>query len=654
MLKHPSTHTQYAHSRRKQQLAIRNMLNLRRFLFSDENISKIQLQQKMLDNIDAYLVPVQRENSPLQAQINAFKNHRSLDTEQKKYAIQYRQNLLDNYIERYTSAVESYKQHRNKVIVLSAANNVYLAHEVKYNQYLYMLDEETNRHLCLADNNSENCPRVFANKPNIELINAQTDAIRVWRNNMTLKQLSIHDRRNYMDIAHRDAIQLIPPPLYEERGAGSQRYRIKLADQMAGTILENVTIEQCDIQSPRGALQGIFSSDGMCRNLKISNTTIATKGAHSISIAGALTGCEINNVTLRQVQGGNLPEISLYPLRIGGNMADDGLVYIFSFSRNAGLHYGAIKARNNKRYRWGSTRAENIAINDYRYQIPPQYLSIAFGLTQFNYPKYFQEYTQWTMADFKRILPNAFSNMSAWLDLRVSEYSTGKRIPEFASPLAPPSAEQTNPKQRGVLDMLRQAQEALNENSADFNNTRLPALAQTAIRSFTMKCIALRNGQVQPLANLHDQANKVRQATLGFLLKPAYFSHAQASSQQQDTWLTEVENMAATAMPSIVRTTEEFINSAPQIITPSHDRVLQGEDIVFELDTVYENVSYFWLFGNYQSSSRQISKTHRLVLHTSNVAAGEQQRVRLVISDRKRNQIHLSHYFDVLPAGVMS
>jgi len=643
MLRHPSTHTQYAHSRRKQQIASNNMLNLRRFLFSDKAVSKTALQQKMLNDIDTYLVRVKREESPLQSQINVLKQNTRLDADRKKQAIQRRQKLLDQYINNYTLAVQSYKKHRNMVIDLSAANNVYLAHGVRVDQYLYMLDEETNRHLCSADNQIDNCHRIFADKHNIELIGDQTDAIRVWRNNITLNRLTILDQRVYMDIAHRDAIQLIPPPLYEERGEGSNRYRIKLADQMAGTILDNVTISHCNIRSPQGALQGIFASDGMCRNLKITDTTITTKGAHSISIAGALTGCEIKNITLRQVEGGSLPEISLYPLRIGGNMADDGLIYIFSFSANTEFYYGDIKTANNQRYRWGQTHAENIVLNDYRQQIPQRYLKIAFGLTSFNYPKYFQEYTQWTIADFKRELPYAFANMSAWIDLRVSEYSQGKR--RLKSPLAPPSVEQTNSKKQRVLDMLKQAQNALNENSEDFNNTRLPEIAQTAIRSFSMKCIALRNGQVQPLFNLGNKANKIRQASLEFLLKPTHFLNLQNRPKQQDVTLTD----SSVALPRpIINNTEDFINSVPHIITRGHDRVLQGEDIIFELDTLYENVSYFWLFGNYQSGRRQISKIHRLVLHTRGVAVGEHQRVRLIISDRKRNQIHLSHYFDVL------
>ena len=660
MLKHPSTHTQYAHSRRKQQTAINNILNLRRFLFVDQDVSKTRLQQKMLDNIEAYLVPVVLEKSPLQTQINALKNNTALRSEQKQSAIRQRQTRLDQYSQRYALAVQIYKQHRIKIIDLTIANNVYLAHEVKHNQYLYMLDEETSRHLCLADNKTANCHCFFTDKHDIQLINDQTDAIRVWRNNMTLSQLTIRDRRVYRDIAHRDAIQLIPPPLYEERGDENNRYRVKLADQMAGTILENISISHCNIQAPKGALQGIFASDGMCRNLHISDTTIATKGAHSISIAGALTGCKIKNITLQQVKGGNLPEISLYPLRIGGNMADDGLIYIFSFSAKAEFHYGAIETQNNKRYRWGETEAEDIEINDFRQKIPRRYLKMALGLNHFDYAKYFQEYTQWTIADFKRELPQQFANMSAWIDLRVSEYSSGKRIPEVDNPLAPPSAEQTDPKKQGVLDMLKQAQNALNQNSAAFNNTRLPEVAQTAIRSFVMKCIALRNGQVQPLYNLTDQANKIRQASLRFLLAKKHFLNLQKNPEQYNNVRADVEAIHSTTVTAVVpvepfrptiSNTEDFINSVPHIITHDRDRVPRGEDIVFELDTIYENVSYFWLFGNYQSTERQISKANRLVLHTTAVNVGEHQQVRVVISDRKRNQIHLKYYFDVLPAA---
>jgi hypothetical protein len=651
MLRNPSTHTQYAHSRRKQYAAIANILNLRRFLFVDNNTSYAVLRQKIHDNIDAYLVPVDRSNSPLQMQINTLENNQRLDFELKRRKIQQKQKLLNQYSERYLYAVDCYQQHRSQLQTLIDSNNYYLAHEIKQDQYLYMIDEETTRHLCLADNKAASCRRSFSNKHDIELRNNQTDAVRVWRNNITLSQLSINDYRTYMTIAHRDAIQLIPPPLYEEISIGNTTSLIKLADQMAGTVLENVTISNCVINAPKGALQGIFASDGMCRNLKIRDTSIATKGAHSISIAGALTGCEIKNITLQQVKGGNVPEIALYPLRIGGNMADDGVVYIFSFSANAEYRYGQIKTDNNKRYLWNQTDAEEIEVNDYRQEIPHRYFKIAFGLNNFNYSKYFQEYTQWTMADFKRILPHQFTNMTAWIDLRVAEYASGQRLSK-QSPLAPPSAEQTNPKQHGVLDMLIQAQTALSTNSNDFNNTRLPEIAQTAIRSFSMKCIALRNGEVQPLYDLGTVSNRIRKASLGFLLDKKHFSNLLQNPNQAQPVPIEVIEPIELISSSIIRTAEGFINSIPHIIVQGSTRVQRGEDIVFELDTLYENVSYFWLFGNYQSTERQISKVQKLVLHTRGLAVGDQQRVRLSITNRKRNQIHLSYYFDVLAEDV--
>jgi len=128
--------------------------------------------------------------------------------------------------------------------------------------------------------------------------------MRVWRNNVTVDKLTIRDNRIDIKTAHRDGIQLIPPPKYREvTNAAGETRQIKEADQMADMILEDTTITQCKIFALKAALQGIFSSDGMCRNLKIDHVIVGTQGGHAISIAGVLTGCEFTNISLHQQQG---------------------------------------------------------------------------------------------------------------------------------------------------------------------------------------------------------------------------------------------------------------------------------------------------------------------------------------------------------------
>jgi hypothetical protein len=50
-------------------------------------------------------------------------------------------------------------------------------------------------------------------------------------------------------------------------------------------------------------------------------------------------------------------------------------------------------------------------------------------------------------------------------------------------------------------------------------NTRLADLNETAIRSFTMKRIAMRNGTVAPLDDLQD-LNNYRAAMLQWIMSP--------------------------------------------------------------------------------------------------------------------------------------
>uniref|UniRef100_UPI00047646A1 hypothetical protein n=1 Tax=Thiofilum flexile TaxID=125627 RepID=UPI00047646A1 len=88
---------------------------------------------------------------------------------------------------------------------------------------------------------------------------------------------------------------------------------------------------------------------------------------------------------------------------------------------------------------------------------------------------------------------------------------------ESGSPLPPPSTEQRSTAAYGIIDMLTKAKTALSTASSTFMSTRLADLQETAIRSFSMKRIAIRNGTVQPLLDL-GTLNARREAMLKWLL----------------------------------------------------------------------------------------------------------------------------------------
>ena len=198
---------------------------------------------------------------------------------------------LAAYQQRAAKAQQVLAEYPAKLQALATANELFLAPSDKQSDYLYMLDEESSQASCINWDEFAAAPQtrlfsgqlaIFKGKDNIQLTTPeQTDAVRVWTNNVVVDGLVISDQRSYTE-AHRDAIQLIPPALGRREG---DQY-VRLADQMAGTIMENVTIQNCQISAPNGPLQGIFASDGMQRQLCIRDNLIATKGAHSISLAG--------------------------------------------------------------------------------------------------------------------------------------------------------------------------------------------------------------------------------------------------------------------------------------------------------------------------------------------------------------------------------
>lgn len=76
---------------------------------------------------------------------------------------------------------------------------------------------------------------------------------------------------------------------------------------------------------------GIFSSDGLFKELQIINNTIVTKGQHAISVGGVISGVAMGN---------NVPVV-LMPARAGGRPEGMNNVWINSFLRE---DYGHVVA----------------------------------------------------------------------------------------------------------------------------------------------------------------------------------------------------------------------------------------------------------------------------------------------------------------------
>jgi hypothetical protein len=407
------------------------------------------------------------------------------------------QAILDNY--------------PKKLVQLSLSNDVFLAPPERQHECLYILDQDTCHASCDDWDNdavTEDATVLFSGKTDIELRHKeQTDAVRVWQHRVIVSNLCITDLR-YYDDAHRDAIQLIPPALHKDINGISRR----IGDQLAGTILDDVCIRNCKIEAPNGPLQGIFASDGMHRNLRIINNDIKTLGSHTISIAGLLTGGVISGNKLRKVEGGEVPKIRLYPARIGGNMAEDGVVIILSFAKEQGcetIEYGKVDTGlDGNELILEDASSSALDVTDLRNEIPKNIAHMSLGLTDFSYHAYLEEFSTTTYSEYVVRDPVGATQLQAWLRLRCEEYSKGRAK---GHALGQPSNEQRHIAKHELapaLEILR---------NGGLGDTYISEIRQTAIRSFIMKRIAIKHGTIAPLKDLGGKNNR-RELILRFLL----------------------------------------------------------------------------------------------------------------------------------------
>lgn len=491
-----NTHTLYAHYARQLKLAEDNISNYGKYIDPAlDGIPSTNLQKYIANLKTAIANP---KTSP--SQIPTFQT--KLADAEKRYV---------DYKQKYDAALLDKPKYQDEMAKLENTNDTFLAPPEKQNEYLHVLDTETCKVICDKQNPTQqqtsSCICTFHDKAGIELTGTQTDAVRIWNNGSRLNNLTITDNRTY-DEAHRDAIQLIPPPMVDPVKKNPDGTPWRLGDQMAGAILDGATVENCTITCHNGTLQGIFSSDGLLKNINILNNTITTQAYHFITFNGLLSGIIGGN--LLQSTGKYIPKIHLNPARIGGNMADDGVLCILSFA-TGGIAYETISHPSaNPTILADRSSGGDAEIVDARDRIPAEFEKFGVGVKNFNYQAYFDEYNNLTFGAYRTKYPTEYQNLLAWLTTRIAEYNPAS--PRTAdNPLGVPSAEQMNTIRPALITALASAK------GTAINATRLPELQDTAIRSFVMKQLALRYGEVQPLVDLGSR-NARREAMLKFLL----------------------------------------------------------------------------------------------------------------------------------------
>ncbi len=578
-----------------------------------------------------WLVTVTVSQCSLYSTVNKLKSDPAADP--AKLATM--ETAMNKYVADYNAAVVSYPQQVTEIQKLENNNDQFLAPENKLYEYLYVLDEETCSYLCASKNNTTTtsptpCRCQFLGPKNIDLINNQTDAVRVWNSNSHLKNLTVMDNRTYTE-AHRDAIQLIPPKMTDKtrkvkmlKDGFEQEQDWILCDQMSAAILENVTVEACTVKAPGGPLQGIFSSDGLFSSLKILNNTIQTAGEHAITINGFLSG-EISGNTLQAVAG-KTPAIRLYPTRIGGNQAEEGVAWILSFANEGGtnpvLQYGKPVLGNNPLVGVaGKTQAELI---DARSDMPENYRWNSFGLENFRYYAFRDEFSTLTFGQYRTLDGGKYyTQLKAWLQDRIAEYTNGIR--KMQGYLPDITNIQTDERHTQVLPLLQKALKNT-VNSSTYDHVSISNFPETPIKVFIAKQLVLKHGTLKTLVALNGMVRtdlpnltaqdmeKRRQATLKYLLTA-----------------TQLANTIPNPLPDPTKNTTGESGNTPTTLPKNYGTlkilaqpltVQQGDNITFSADAnahakTGDKLGWYW------SANGKTANTATFTLNTTGLAVGE-------------------------------
>ncbi|WGZ94899.1 MAG: hypothetical protein QJT81_02620 [Candidatus Thiothrix putei] len=607
-----------------------------------------------------WLVTVTVEQCSLYATVNKLKSDPAADPAK----LTTMETAMNKYVVDYNAAVAAYPQQMAEMQTLESTNDKFLAPESKLNEYLHVLDEETCSYLCAGTSNSPTqqspsapCPCQFFGEKTIELTGSQTDAVRVWNSNSHLKSLTVIDNRTYTE-AHRDAIQLIPPKMTDKtrkikmlKDGFEQEQDWILCDQMSAAILENVTVEACTVKAPGGPLQGIFSSDGLFSNLKILNNTIQTAGEHAITINGFLSG-EISGNTLQAVAG-KTPAIRLYPTRIGGNQAEEGVAWVLSFANEGGsnpvLQYSQPILGNNPLVGVaGKTQAELI---DARSDMPENYRWNSFGLENFRYYAFRDEFSTLTFGQYRTLDGGKYYiQLKAWLEDRIAEYTNGIRkmkgyLPDITNIL----------KDERHTQVLPTLQKALTNavNSSTYDHVSISNFPETPIKVFVAKQIALRHGTLKKLVALNgmvrndlpnltaqDMENR-RQATLKYLLDATQLANTTPNPLSDPTLQSgtqgETGGTGSTATPTApepVKATGAYGTGLKDDLMAAATSVAQGEEITFffkEGSPYNSGYTFFWRVANIDSSVVAFGSSPRYSMNTSKLDVKADHRIQVVL-----------------------
>lgn len=417
------------------------------------------------------------------------------------------------YLEKYEAALVNKPFFENKLIEIEEANEMYRT--VKYDDSLYIVDRES----AVLYNSRKNpsidsaSGEMIGKEVNMLTDNA-TDATRIWTDGSSIINCTINDLRPY-NAAHRDGIQLIPPPQADYTREGTDGGPWRMGDQTVGAALYDATVKNNIINAPEATMQGIFASDGFFRNLKIINNSITTAGYHAITINGFLNG-EISGNHINQTGLFDYkPAIYVNSGRVGGNMADDGMVSILSF-QDENYNYDPIIV-NSPNTAIINGVSQELEITDNRGLIPCEFKKLAVGIEDFHFTEYYDYYNNLTIGDYKVNHPKEYHNMKNWLLTRIADYDPANPRKGLMPYMPDASPEQINL----IRPYLIFAYTNLENGSID--HLRIPELAETAIRSFVTKQMALLFGRIKPLYDIGEIFNIRRYNYLKFLLDEEWF-----------------------------------------------------------------------------------------------------------------------------------
>ena len=251
---------------------------------------------------------------------------------------------------------------------------------------------------------------------------------------------------------------------------------------MAGAMISNTVITDNKIIGYKTPLQGIFMSDGIAKNISIEDNVLLTQGAHYITLTGVIgKNSKINNNKFLKFDKTPTPVIRLDPLRIGGNMLGEGIVYVTGFS-DTGINYDTVANSNNKLYFMPETEKANVAkgiinvdkstsvedvlFEDERQSIPDKYAALSVGLSSFKYADFKSAWFNATIANFSANDPKGLEGLTKWLTADVRK---------------------NNPNVVLAIDILK---------NQDVQGKPISMLQSTLLRVWILKRIALRHGTI--------------------------------------------------------------------------------------------------------------------------------------------------------------